>query len=340
MRVCLDIEFQDSIVCIFGGGKVAYRKTKQFLEAGAKIYISSLSYDPGFSECNIYKVDFETLFHVLPQAKLAIACTSDPKANEYFIQKAKSYNVLTMSCHKNQNQDTFSTVCTRDKDLMLACNTNGAFPAANKNILNDWKQRLEILKQLRDQLQEHSICHELLDLNDMHCFFFKEAMYSRKAIVFLLHGNNSYKAADQCINLITKTRAKFDSYSITTFFLSNKYQDISFDTLCKCLKAFQIEAHFVLLFWKHGSYVENAKKTLKKYQYGYQHILIDPTQFLQDQEILVMHTLPCDLQKNAVLVSMLDSPFLKTQYPSARFVACLEDNDTLERILNEIHPTV
>ena len=41
MRVCLDIEFQDAIVCILGGGKVALRKAKQFIEAGATIYIHS-----------------------------------------------------------------------------------------------------------------------------------------------------------------------------------------------------------------------------------------------------------------------------------------------------------
>ena len=46
MRVCLDIEFQDAIVCILGGGKVALRKTKQFLEAGATIYIHSKQYEP------------------------------------------------------------------------------------------------------------------------------------------------------------------------------------------------------------------------------------------------------------------------------------------------------
>ena len=49
MRVCLDIEFQDAIVCILGGGKVALRKAKQFLEAGATIYIHSIQYEPEYN---------------------------------------------------------------------------------------------------------------------------------------------------------------------------------------------------------------------------------------------------------------------------------------------------
>ena len=59
MRVCLDIEFQDAIVCILGGGKVALRKTKQFLEAGATIYIHSIQYEPEFNTLHINKVDKE-----------------------------------------------------------------------------------------------------------------------------------------------------------------------------------------------------------------------------------------------------------------------------------------
>lgn len=338
MKVCLDIEFQDSIVCILGGGKVAYRKTKQFLEAGAKIYIFSLNYDPNFSECKVYKVDHETLIHILPKAKLAIACTDDPKANEAFIQKARSYNVLTMSCHRNQNQDTFSTVYTRDKNLMLACDTNGSFPAANKNILNDWKKRLNILKKLRDNLKDRSKCNELLSLNDHHCLFFKEAIHSHKAIIYLLHGNDSLNANCQCTNLINKTNTKFPHCTITTFFLSKKYQDISLETFCELLTSLGIKPHFVLLFWQNGSYVNNAKNTLNKFQYSYQHIQIDPTQFKKDHEVLAMHTKQIKPQNNVVLVSMLDSPFLKAQYPQARFVACLEDQKVIERIVNETNP--
>ena len=82
MRVCLDIEFQDAIVCILGGGKVALRKTKQFLEAGATIYIHSIQYEPEFNTLHINKVDKDTFIHTLSKAKLAIACTNNKSINK------------------------------------------------------------------------------------------------------------------------------------------------------------------------------------------------------------------------------------------------------------------
>ena len=44
MRICIDVEWKDHVVCILGGGKVALRKASQFLKADAHIYISSLEY--------------------------------------------------------------------------------------------------------------------------------------------------------------------------------------------------------------------------------------------------------------------------------------------------------
>lgn len=175
MRVCLDIEFQDAIVCILGGGKVALRKAKQFIEAGATIYIHSKQYEPEFNTLHINKVDKDTLIHTLSKAKLAIACTNNKSVNKEFIQTARKHHVLAMSCNKNQEQDTFSTVTKRDKHLVLSCHTNGSFPVANQNIVNDWKARLEILETLRNNLQDHALCHDLVNLDDQHLCFFKKS---------------------------------------------------------------------------------------------------------------------------------------------------------------------
>ena len=168
MRVCLDIEFQDAIVCILGGGKVALRKTKQFIEAGATIYIHSKQYESEFNTLHINKVDKDTLIHTLAKAKLAIACTNNKSVNKEFIQTARKHHVLAMSCNKNQEQDTFSTVTKRDKHLVLSCHTNGSFPVANQNIVNDWKARLEILETLRNNLQDHALCHDPVSYTHLH----------------------------------------------------------------------------------------------------------------------------------------------------------------------------
>ena len=79
-------------------------------------------------------------------------------------------------------------------------------------------------------------------------------------------------------------------------------------------------------------------QTINQFGFDHQHIQIDPNQFIKESETLIMHTKPTSKTQNAVLVSMLDSPFLKAQYPQARFVACLEDQKIIERIVNETNP--
>lgn len=337
MRVCLDIEFQDAIVCILGGGKVALRKTKQFLEAGATIYIHSIQYEPEFNTLHINKVDKDTFIHTLAKAKLAIACTNNESVNKEFIQTARKHHVLAMSCNKNQEQDTFSTVTKRDKHLVLSCHTNGSFPVANQNIVNDWKARLEILETLRNKLQDHALCHDLVNLDDQHLCFFQEVFQTKQAIIYLLHGNSSLKARIQCQNLIQRSKAKFEEYTSTTFFLAKKYQDIDLETLCKLLQEFHIKPHFVFLFWQQGRYVMQGAQTINQFGFDHQHIQIDPNQFIKESETLIMHTKPTSKIQNAVLVSMLDSPFLRSQYPDARFVCCLDDTKVIERILYEVN---
>lgn len=337
MRVCLDIEFQDAIVCILGGGKVALRKAKQFLKAGATVYVYSKQYDPEFDTLNINKLDQDTLFYTLTKAKLAIACTNDESINKEFIQIAKKHHVLSMSCNKNQDQDTFSTVTRRDKNLVLSCHTNGSFPVANQNIVNDWKARLEILETLRSRLQDHSLCHDLIKLDDRHLYFFQEALQTKQAIIYLLHGNSSLKARVQCQNLIQQSKSKFRKHTSTTFFLAQKYQDINLKTLCKLLQEFQIKPHFIFLFWQHGQYMMQGIQIIKQFNFDYQHVQIDPHSFIKESETLIMHTKPTDNAQNTVLVSMLDSPFLRSQYPNARFVCCLDDTKVIERILYEVN---
>ena len=81
MRICIDIEWKDHVVCILGAGKVALRKARQFLEAGAQIYISSLEYDVEFEGLSVTRCSYSQLIQALDQAALAIAATNDRLAN-------------------------------------------------------------------------------------------------------------------------------------------------------------------------------------------------------------------------------------------------------------------
>ena len=91
------------------------------------------------------------------------------------------------------------------------------------------------------------------------------------------------------------------------------------------------------MFWQQGRYVMQGTQTINQFGFDHQHIQIDPNQFIKESETLIMHTKPTSRTQNAVLVSMLDSPFLRSQYPDARFVSCLDDTKVIERILYEVN---
>ena len=94
------------------------------------------------------------------------------------------------------------------------------------------------------------------------------------------------------------------------------------------------------MFWQQGRYVMQGAQTINQFGFDHQHIQIDPNQFIKESETLIMHTKPTSKTQNAVLVSMLDSPFLRSQYPDARFVCCLDDTKVIERILYEVNPAL
>lgn len=337
MRMCIDIEWKDHVVCILGAGKVALRKARQFLEAGAQIYISSLEYDVEFEGLSVKRCSYFQLIQTLDQAALAIAATNDRLANERFVQEAKKHHVLVMAAQKEVGQDCFSMVEVRKQDLVLACHTQGAYPLANRAILNDWQDRLQDLKIIREHLQDHRHCEKILNLNPEHLSFLCSLLKAQKGIVVLMHGNASQKAKRQAENLCRSIQEKHQCPT-TFFFMAAKLQEISLEDLCPILKDLKVKAHFVALFWTQGNYMHQIQMTLERVHFPLQRIPIDAGEFVGPGETLIQHTHPVPEGDQGVVVSMLDSPFLRKQYPNSRFIACLEQEEIIERIVHEIHP--
>lgn len=340
MRICLDIEFEKEIVCILGGGKLALRKAKQFLEAGSIIYISALAYEEEFDILPVHKVDRDQLHQALKEAKLAIACTDDEQENREFLKLAKKHKVLTMAARKEQGQDTFSLTQLRLPQMVLASSTQGAFPVANRFLLRDWQRRLSVLGTIREQLHDHSLCKDLLNVTEDQLFFLQEALQHGRAIVYLLHGNGSFKAHRQCENLVRLAKEKCNHYAVTTFFLAKKYKNMDLETWCAILKDLNIQTHFVLLFWQRGSYVNRAENVLKSYSFQGQCIFIQPETLVEENQKYILHIQSKRVEKDSIVLSILDSPYMRKIYPDHRFIAALDQDKQIERIVHETNPTV
>lgn len=321
MRVCLDIEFENKIVCILGAGRVAYRKAKQFCDAGANVYINSIEYEDDFKDLDVNIVSYQELLNLLNRASLAIACTNDKSVNERFINEAKRYKVLTMSVQKDEGQDSFSVSQLRKDHLLLACNTNGSFPLANKMILDKLDKRIALLSDIRNKLHNHRLCEYLLALSDEQLAFLNKS----KGIVYLLHGSNDAKAYLECDHLISH----FDNASY--LFLAKKCLGIELDKYIRIVKDLNMDVKFYLLFWDINSqYAKSAMSILDEYDMNYKMISIDPS-MVTDEDV-IMHT---NNNQDGVVVSMTYSSFMKNKYPDNKYISALSTDKVIERIIDE-----
>lgn len=321
MKICLDIEFENKIVCILGAGKVAYRKAKQFCDAKANVYINSIEYEEAFDDLDVNIVSYQELLNMLSRASLAIACTNDEITNKRFINEAKKCKVLTMSSQKDVDQDTYSVSMLRKDNLLLACNTNGAFPLANKDILDKMDDRLSLLSDIRKRLHDHKLCEYLLALNDSQLAF----LSNKDGIVYLLHGSCDTKAYMECDSLVEH----FDNASY--LFLAKKCQSIPLDKYLDIINDLKMNVKFYLLFWnENSSYVKNAISILDKYKMNFKFITIDPKILTSDK--IILHT---NDNKDGTVVSMTYSSYMKNKYPDNQYISALSNDKVIERIINE-----
>lgn len=323
MRICLDIEFQDKIVCILGAGQVAKRKVDQFALANAKIYIYAKTYLPELKTYRCQKNEFE---EKLKKADLAIACTNDKQANEAFLKRAKSHHVLCMCAHTTPSQDTFSMVQTQKQDLKLAINTQGAFPKANRVILHQldpWIDKLQRLKTLRKQLDP--IYYDfLLERPVLELDHLIKALEKKSCVLLFSHGSN-----DLDVSWIDPIQEKCKQDIILPIYLK-KQENITYLSI---LKSKNIKMHGLSLFETKGSYTQKVKSLCSTFS-----IALIPFSFsYQDYASnYCSHTHP-NTDPTSTLISVLPSSYLDQKHPHQKRIILIFEPRFIERILHAIN---
>ena len=226
-----------------------------------------------------------------------------------------------MSVQKDEGQDSFSVSQLRKDHLLLACNTNGSFPLANKMILDKLDKRMALLSDIRNKLHDHHLCEYLFLLNDDQLAFLNKS----KGIVYLLHGSNDAKAYLECDHLVSH----FDNASY--LFLAKKCLGIELDKYIRIVKDLNMDIKFYLLFWDINSqYAKSAMSILDEYDMNYKMISIDPS-MVTDKDV-IMHT---NNNQDGVVVSMTYSSFMKNKYPDNKYISALSTDKVIERIIDE-----
>jgi precorrin-2 dehydrogenase/sirohydrochlorin ferrochelatase len=155
----VDLKFEGKYVVVVGGGSESYRKTLDFLEAGAKISVVSRSFSTGFKQLvgqwkiSLQKAEIEDIVaffgSLKPKPDLLVAVTNDYNLNAQLIRQAKSAGCMVYAPDNPSISDFMLPAIAKVGNVRIAISTSGKSPAMASVL----RQRIEKMITQEDLLQ-------------------------------------------------------------------------------------------------------------------------------------------------------------------------------------------
>jgi len=143
------VDISDKKIGIIGGGKIAYRKAKNFLEYNASIIVVSPELRDEFNDLvkeygdrvciirNTYSKEY------IEDCFLVVGATSDREVNKQVSIDAKEMSLLCNIVDKQEESNFISPGVVSNDGLLISISTMGRFPYLNKLVKEDLAARYE-----------------------------------------------------------------------------------------------------------------------------------------------------------------------------------------------------
>jgi precorrin-2 dehydrogenase/sirohydrochlorin ferrochelatase len=155
----MNFKFEGKTVIVVGGGLEGYRKTKSFIDSGAKITVVSAEFSDGIRQLaeqkrvNLLKAevnDAQTFFKSLRiRPDVFLAVTNNTKLNAELVNAAKAAGCLVYSVDNPALSDFILPAVAKIGDVKIAVSTSGKSPAMAREL----RQRIEKIITPEDLLQ-------------------------------------------------------------------------------------------------------------------------------------------------------------------------------------------
>ena len=154
---------------VIGGGDVAERKAKTFLECGAKVHVISPDISPALQR--LEKTGQIGVTHRsyqpgdLSDALVVVAATDDQETNENIFKEGQRSRILTNVVDDPENSNFIVPSLLRRGDLLISISTSGRSPALARKIRteleqhygNEYESLTIMLSEIRAELKDQGI---------------------------------------------------------------------------------------------------------------------------------------------------------------------------------------
>lgn len=158
------VDISDKRIVLIGGGKIAYRKAKNFLAYNANVFVVSPEFlDEFYLLANEYegKLNFILDYYnkkYVEGAFLVVGATSDRQVNKQVAIDSKELNIPCNIVDKQEESSFISPGVVNNDGLVISISTMGRFPYLNKIVKEDLSSRydkfddeyMNLLKELRE----------------------------------------------------------------------------------------------------------------------------------------------------------------------------------------------
>ena len=134
---------------IFGGGKIALRKTLKIIEYGGSVRCISPEFKSEFGELEgvgCLKDHYKR--SLLPDHGLVIAATNDRKVNKQILMDCEEKGILCVRVDSGEDSDFIFSADFQTEDLIISVSTKGKNPGKSKRILEELIHRYDEKKEI------------------------------------------------------------------------------------------------------------------------------------------------------------------------------------------------
>jgi precorrin-2 dehydrogenase/sirohydrochlorin ferrochelatase len=161
----VDLKSEGKRVVVVGGGSEGYRKTVDFLDAGAKVLVVSQSFSSSVAKLakekkiSIQKEKLEDAQSFMesfePKPDIVVAVTNNHELNSNLIKSAKSTGCMVYAPDNPSASDFILLATAKVGDVRIAVSTDGKSPAMARVLRKRVEKMITKEDLLQIQLQEY-----------------------------------------------------------------------------------------------------------------------------------------------------------------------------------------